>query len=74
MERESLREFWLNADPAIACRMLDGSYAILIIGPSDSAVARDDWKFGFQVRGEEDIRWLQPEQLERLGGALVQRS
>ncbi len=54
--------------------MLDGSYAILIIGPSDSAVARDDWKFGFQVRGEEDIRWLQPEQLERLGGALVQRS
>jgi hypothetical protein len=74
MERTELRDFWLDADPAILCKMLDGAIAMLIIGPSDGAVAREDWRFGFQVHGEEDIRWLQAEQLERDGRALVQRS
>jgi hypothetical protein len=65
MKREYLRSFWINADPAILCRMLDGTTGMLIIGPSDSAVARGDWRFGFQVHGERDIRWRGAEQLER---------
>jgi hypothetical protein len=72
MKREELREWWLVTDPAPICRMLDGKFAILIIGPSNSAVARDDWKFGFQVHGERDIRWCQPEQLELAGSALIE--
>ena len=70
--REALRDFWLKTDPAPLCKMLDGKVAILIIGPSNSAVGRGDWKFGFQVRGERDIRWRQPEQLERLGNSLIE--
>jgi hypothetical protein len=72
MEREALRKFWLDTDPAIICRMIDGEFAILIIGPSDLAISHGDWKFGFQVRGEEEIRWRQPEQLERQGNALIE--
>jgi hypothetical protein len=52
--------------------MVDGKYALLIRGPSDEQVRRDDWRFGFQVHGEDDIRWLQPEQLKRDGAALIQ--
>ena len=72
MERAALREWWLDADPNILCQMLDGAVAMLIIGPSDSAVARDDWKFGFQVHREDEIRWRQPEQVERRGNALIE--
>lgn len=71
-DRTELREFWLGTDPAPICRMLDGKFAILIIGPSNSAVARGDWKFGFQVHGEPDIRWRQPEQLELAGSVLIE--
>jgi hypothetical protein len=72
MKREELRELWLDTDPAIICRMLDGAFAMLIIGPSDLAVSRGDWRFGFQVHGEEDICWRQAEQLERQGSSLVE--
>ena len=67
MKREELRSWWLDADPNLICQMLDGEIAILIIGPSDTAIKNDNWKFGFQVRGERDIRWRQPEQLDRIG-------
>jgi hypothetical protein len=73
MDRAELRDFWLNDDgPGIACRMSDGTYALLILGPSNSQVSRGDWRFGFQVHGEEDIRWLLPEQIERQGNALIE--
>ena len=71
MDREELRNFWLDHD-IIPCRMLDGAIAILIIGPSDSAVRRDNWRFGFQVHGEEDIRWRYANQLSRVGNALCE--
>jgi hypothetical protein len=71
MNRQELRELWLSTEH-LACAMIDGKYALLIRGPSDEQVRRDDWRFGFQVHGEDDIRWLQPEQLKRDGAALIQ--
>jgi len=52
--------------------MLDGKAAILIIGPSDDCIARGDWRFGFQVSGEHEIRWREAQQLERRGIGLIE--
>jgi hypothetical protein len=68
MDREKLREHWLNFDGTLLCKMVDGRVAMLIIGPSDAAVASENWRFGFQVHGEEEIRWRYANQLEFLGG------
>lgn len=72
--RERLREAWLNSPGEPLCLMLDQKVAILIIGPSDGAVARDDWRFGFQVPREQDIRWRQPEQLQIINSCWVEVS
>lgn len=66
MTKEALRELWINySGQYMLCHMLDGKTAMLIIGPSDSAVQRGNWKFGFQVHGEEDIRWRDAEQIDK---------
>lgn len=72
MERQELRDFWIKTDPAILCEMADGNVGILIIGPSNAAVASGDWRFGFQVCGEDEIRWRLSEHLERRGRSLIE--
>ena len=73
MDRIELRERWLNSEvPALPCRMRDGRVALLITGPRDEDVRNRNWKFGFQVPGENDIRWRQPEQIELRNNALIE--
>ncbi len=72
MDREILREQWLKSDIPIVCLMADGALALLIHGPRDVDIAEGRWVFGFQVPGEENIRKLQPEQIERSGTGLIE--
>jgi hypothetical protein len=73
MDRNELREIWLNSDgPGAPCRMNDGATALLIFGPTDEQTKREDeWRFGFQVPGEPDIRWRTADQIGRIGEGLT---
>jgi hypothetical protein len=73
MNRVALREWWLDCNQPILCRMKDDAVAILIIGPRDQDIAENRWRFGFQVFGEENIRWRMPEDLDRVGSNLEER-
>lgn len=74
-ERTELREFWLDSDgPAIPCLMSDGKVGLLIRGPTDFQVARGDWRFGFQVPGEDDVRWRDAGQIKIEGRGLIEQS
>lgn len=75
MDKKELRDFWINYDgPAIVAQMKDGAMAMLIIGPRDADVEAGRWRFGFQVHGEEEIRWREAEAFARRGNGLIETS
>jgi hypothetical protein len=74
MDKESLRELWLNSNDPIICQMADGGWCICAshFGPRDEDVAAGRWDFGFQVPGEENTRRLSPDKVEPFGNGLIE--
>jgi hypothetical protein len=72
LNRKSLRELWHHTHNDFPCEMLDGKIGLLIRGPAEGAVPTDEWRFGFQVYGEADIRWRKAEQIELGDDGLIE--
>lgn len=68
--KNALQKLWEECDASsmLLCHMKDGNWAVLLSGPSRGDKGEDAWKYGFEVRGQPGVKWLNYNELQIIHG------